>query len=88
MGFDGPKRAVGDGPFADPTQLVAGFWIWRVRDMDEAAEWAKRAPHPMPGSGAIEIRPLFEAEDFGEALTPDLADREGRLRARLSGSDD
>ncbi|MDE2861758.1 MAG: YciI family protein [Chloroflexota bacterium] len=78
--FDGPGRTVIDGPFAETTQLVAGFWLWQVRNMDEAVEWVKRCPNPMPGPCEIEIRPVFEAEDFGEALTPELAEQEDRLR--------
>lgn len=83
VAFDGPERTVTDGPFAETAELVAGFWLWQVRDMDEAVEWVKRCPNPMPGLCEIEIRPVFEAEDFGEALTPELAEQEDRLRAAV-----
>src|SRR5689334_5154680 len=74
VAFDGPSRTVKDGPFPATGQLVAGFWLWKVKDMAEAVEWVKRCPNPMPGPSEIEIRPLFEATDFGEALTPEIAD--------------
>ena len=83
--FDGPSRTVIDGPFAETRELVAGFWLWQVEDMDEALAWAKRCPNPMPGPSEIEIRPVFEAADFGEALTPELAEQEARLRERAAG---
>ena len=83
VAFDGPSRTVIDGPFAEARELVAGFWLWQVRSMDEAIEWAKRCPNPMPGRSELEIRPLFEAEDFGAELTPELRAREDLLRARL-----
>jgi hypothetical protein len=86
VAFDGPRRTVIDGPFDAPGELVAGFWLWNVRDMEEAVAWAKRCPNPMPGPSELEIRPLFEAADFGEALTPELAEREERLRGKTSGS--
>ncbi|HEX7085723.1 MAG TPA: YciI family protein [Vicinamibacterales bacterium] len=80
---DGRKTVV-DGPFAETKELVAGFWIWQVSSMDEALEWALRCPHPMPGEdGELEIRPIFEAEDFGEALTPELRALEERLRGEV-----
>ncbi|MQA66105.1 MAG: YciI family protein [Alphaproteobacteria bacterium] len=85
VAFDGPKRAVIDGPFAETRELVAGFWLWEVKDMAEAVEWVKRCPNPMPGPSEIEIRPLFEAADFGDALTPELAEQEERLRERTAG---
>ena len=73
-----------DGPFAATEELVAGFWIWQVKSMDEALAWAKRCPDPMPGERAVlEIRPVFEAPDFGDALTPEVRERDERLRARL-----
>jgi hypothetical protein len=65
VAFDGPRRAVTDGPFTETKELVAGFWLWEVRDMDEAVAWVKRCPNPMPGPSEIEIRPLYEASDFG-----------------------
>jgi hypothetical protein len=86
VAFDGPGRAVTNGPFAQTRELVAGFWIWKVKDMAEAVEWVKRCPNPMPGPSEIEIRRIFEAEDFGEALTPKLADQEARLRGTAAGS--
>jgi hypothetical protein len=85
VAFDGPKRTVIDGPFAATGELVAGFWLWEVKDMAEAVEWVKRCPNPMPGPSEIEIRPIYEAADFGEALTPELARREERLRERAEG---
>lgn len=84
VAFDGAGRSVIDGPFAETRELVAGFWLWEVRDMAEAVEWVRRCPNPMPGPSEIEIRPLFEAADFGEALTPELADQEDRLREKLA----
>ena len=83
IGFDGPSRRVIDGPFAETRELVAGFWLWQVRSMDEAIEWAKRCPNPMPGPSELEIRPLYEAEDFGAEFTPELREQEDRLRERL-----
>ena len=78
--FSGTGRSVVDGPFAETKELVAGFWLWQVHSMDEAIEWVRRCPNPMPGDSEIEIRPVFEAEDFGEALAPDLREQEQRLR--------
>ena len=83
VAFDGPNRTVTDGPFAETKELVAGFWIWEVKDMDEAVEWVKRCPNPMPGPSEIEIRPIFEAEDFGAEFTPELRAQEDRLRAQM-----
>ena len=77
------SRTVIDGPFAATNELVAGFWIWQVKDMAEAVEWVKRCPNPMPGKSEIEIRQVFEAADFGEALTPELAAQEERLREKV-----
>jgi hypothetical protein len=82
--FDGTKRTVVDGPFQSD-DLVAGFWIWQVKSMDEAVEWAKRCPNPMKGGGELEIRRIFEADDFGAELTPELREREERLRERVEG---
>jgi hypothetical protein len=80
----GVKQTVLDGPFAETKELVAGFWIWQVRSMDEALAWAKRCPDPMPGEeGVLEIRPVFEAEDFGEEFTPELRAQEERLREEI-----
>ena len=78
--FDGPKRTVVDGPFAETKELVAGYWIWQVRSLDEAIEWVKRCPNPMPGPSEIEIRPLYEMEDFGDIVTPEVVEQEKRLR--------
>lgn len=83
VAFDGPKRTVIDGPFLETNELVAGFWLWQVKDMDEAIEWVKRCPNPMPGPSEIEIRPLFEMTDFGEALTPEVAELHDRTRKKL-----
>ncbi len=84
VAFDGPSRTVIDGPFAETGELVAGFWLWEVKDMAEAVEWVKRCPNPMPGPSEIEIRPLYEAADFGEAFTPELAEQENRLREKTA----
>ena len=78
--FDGPKRTVVDGPFAETKELVAGYWIWQVRSLDEAIEWVKRCPNPMPGPSEIEIRPLYEIEDFGDIVTPEVREQNKRLR--------
>ena len=86
VAFDGSDRTVIDGPFASTSELVAGFWIWEVKDMDEAVEWVKRCPNPMQSAGEIEIRPLFEIEDFGDAMTPELRDQEERLRSDVEGA--
>jgi hypothetical protein len=82
VAFDGPNRTVIDGPFAETKELVAGYWLWEVKDMAEAVEWVKRCPNPMPGPSEIEIRPIFEAEDFGAEFTPELREQEERLRAK------
>src|SRR5215470_11454214 len=82
--FSGPKRTVVDGPFPETKELVAGFWIWKVKSKQEAIEWVKRCPHPMPGEEAeIEIRQVFEAEDFGEEFTPEMRRQEELLRAKV-----
>ena len=81
--FDGDSRAVADGPFSPVGEQVAGFWLWEVADMDETVAWVKRSPNPMPGPSEIEIRPLYEAADFGEAMSADLAEREAQMRGRL-----
>jgi hypothetical protein len=82
--FSGGKKSVYDGPFAETKELVAGFWIWQVKSIEEALEWVKRCPDPMPGEEAeIEIRPVFEAEDFGKEYTPELRAQEERLRAEV-----
>ncbi|MDK3023209.1 YciI family protein [Cupriavidus taiwanensis] len=82
--FAGSQRTVTDGPFAHPEELVAGFWLWQVKSMDEAVEWVKRCPNPMEGESDIEIRPLFELEDFGAELTPELREQEERLREQAA----
>jgi hypothetical protein len=82
--FSGNKKTILDGPFTETKELVAGFWIWQVRSMDEALEWARRCPDPMPGEESeLELRPLFEAEDFGAEFTPELRAQEERLRAEV-----
>ncbi|WP_321958200.1 YciI family protein [Burkholderia cenocepacia] len=81
--FSGKNRTVIDGPFAETKELVAGYWLWQVKSMEEAVEWVKRCPNPMPGDSDIEIRPLFEMEDFGDAFTPELREQEARMRAEV-----
>lgn len=81
--FSGTKRNVIDGPFPEAKELIAGFWIWKVNSLEEAIEWVKRCPSPMNGEAEIEIRPIFEAEDFGDEFTPELRAREDRLREQL-----
>jgi len=80
--FSGSKRTVTDGPFAETKELIAGYWIWQVNSIEEAVEWVKRCPNPMPGDSEIEIRPVFDAEDFGAEFTPELREQEERLRAQ------
>jgi hypothetical protein len=85
--FTSTTRDVVDGPFAETKELIAGFWIWKVASMDEAVAWARRCPAPMPGEESeLELRPVFEAEDFGDALTPELAAKEQQLRDRVEGA--
>jgi len=79
--FSGTNLSVTDGPFTETKELIAGYWIWQVQSMEEAIAWVKRCPNPMPGESAIEIRPIFSAEDFGESLTPELREQEERIRA-------
>ena len=86
--FSGANRTVIDGPFAETKELIAGYWIWQVRSMEEAVEWVRRCPNPMPGDSEIEIRKCFEAEDFGEAYTPEVQAQEQRIRAQLTGGKD
>jgi hypothetical protein len=81
--FSGTKRTVTDGPFSETKELVAGFWIWKVKSIDEALEWVKRCPNPMMSDSDIEIRPLFDIEDFGDAVTPEVRERDERLRRQL-----
>jgi hypothetical protein len=86
VAFSGSERKVIDGPFAETKELVAGYWLWQVKSLDEAIEWVKRCPNPMEGESEIEIRPVFEADDFGENLTPELREREERLREQVETS--
>jgi hypothetical protein len=82
--FNGSQRTVVDGPFTEAKELIAGFWIWQVRSIEEAVEWARRCPSPMPGEeGELEIRPVFEAEDFGQEYTPELREQDQKLRAEM-----
>lgn len=82
--FSGANRSVIDGPFAETKELFAGFWLWEVASLTECVEWVKRCPNPMPGDSEIEIRQVFEAEDFGAEFTPELREQEERLRARMA----
>jgi hypothetical protein len=82
--FSGDKRTVIDGPFVETKELIAGYWIWKVKSMDEALEWVKRCPNPTGAESEVEIRPLFEAEDFGAEFTPELRAQEERLRAEIA----
>lgn len=82
--FSGKTRTVVDGPFAETKELVAGFWLWQCASLQEAIEWAKRCPNPMPGDSELEIRQVFEAEDFGAEFTPELREQEERLRAQIA----
>lgn len=84
--FEGEGRTVIDGPFTETKEVVAGFWIWEVKDMDDAVAWVKRCPNPMTGPSEIEIRPMFEMADFGDAVTPEIAERDARLRSQLDGA--
>jgi hypothetical protein len=81
--FSGTSRSVSNGPFENTSDQIAGFWIWKVRSMDEAIEWVKRCPNPMLGESDIDIRPIFEAEDFGDAMSPELREQEDRMREKL-----
>lgn len=83
--FSGTERTVVDGPFTETRELIAGYWIWEVGSMDEAVEWARRCPNPMESDSDLEIRPIFEAEDFGDAMTPEMRDAEERIRRELDG---
>jgi hypothetical protein len=84
VAFDGPGRRIIDGPFAETRELVAGYWLWEVKDMDEALAWVKRCPNPMPGPSEIEIRPLYEMADLQEFLTPEASEIHDRTREKLS----
>jgi hypothetical protein len=83
--FSGTKRTVIDGPFAETKELIAGFWLWQVKSKEEAIEWVKRCPNPFDGESEVEIRQVFEAEDFGAEFTPELREQEERLRAQIEG---
>ena len=83
VAIDGDSRKIIDGPFAETGELVAGFWIWEVKDMNDAMEWAMRCPNPMPGPSEIEVRPLYEAEDFADVMTPEQREQEERLRDEM-----
>jgi hypothetical protein len=85
--FSGAKRTVIDGPFAETKELIAGFWIWKVKSKEEAIEWVKRCPNPFPGESEIEIRQVFEAADFGAEFTPELQAQEARTRAKVAAKD-
>ena len=82
--FSGAARTVTDGPFPETKELIAGFWIWEVKSKEEAIEWVKRCPNPMPGESEIEIRQIFDPADFGEAFTPELQEAEERMRAKVA----
>jgi hypothetical protein len=82
--FSGATRSVIDGPFTETKELIAGFWLWQVRSMEEAVEWVKRCPNPMEGESEIEIRQVFEADDFGAEFTPELREQEERLRRQIA----
>jgi hypothetical protein len=82
--FSGDRRTVVDGPFTEAKELIAGFWLWQVRSMEEAIEWVKRCPNPTGAESEIEIRQVFDSEDFGEAMTPALRDQEERIRAETA----
>jgi hypothetical protein len=84
--FSGTERSVVDGPFAEAKELIAGYWLWQCKSLDEAVEWAKRCPNPMDAGGEIEIRQVFEAEDFGEEMTPELRDLQDRLRDKAAAN--
>jgi hypothetical protein len=83
--FSGTSRSVVDGPFTETKELVAGYWLWQVKSMEEAVEWVRRCPNPMQSDSEIEIRPVFEAEDFGAEFTPELREQEERLRRQIEG---
>ncbi|MDT5282827.1 MAG: hypothetical protein QOJ20_4022 [Mycobacterium sp.] len=85
VAFDGPRRTVIDGPFAETRELVAGFWLWEVKDLAEAVAWVKRCPNPMPGPSEIEIRPVIDIAEFGDAVTPEVAELHDRNREKTAG---
>jgi hypothetical protein len=83
VAFSGAERKVIDGPFAETKELLAGYWVWQVKSLDEAIEWVRRMPNPTGQDGVVEIRPVFDADDFGDELTPELREQEARLRAQV-----
>lgn len=83
IAFDGASRTVYDGPFAETKELIAGYWLWEVKDMDEAVAWAKRCPNPMPGPSELEIRPFYEMEDFADAMTPEAQATFDRVQEKM-----
>jgi hypothetical protein len=85
IAFSGKERKVIDGPFAETKELIAGYWLWQVKSLDEAIEWVKRVPNPTGEEGTIEIRPVFEPDDFGDNLTPEVREQERRLREQTEG---
>ena len=85
VAFNGTSRTVKDGPFPQTNELVAGFWLWKVKDMNEAVEWVKRCPNPMPGPSEIEIRPVIDIAEFGDAVTPEVAELHDRNREKTAG---
>jgi hypothetical protein len=85
--FSGKKRTVIDGPFAETKELIAGYWLWQVRSLDEALEWAKRCPNPTGEESELEIRPVFEAADFGAEFTPELREQEARIRSQIEANE-
>ena len=84
--FSGSNRTVIDGPFTETKELIAGFWLWQVKSMEEAVAWVKRCPNPMPSESEIEIRPMFELEDFGDEFTPELREQEERIRRQIDST--
>jgi hypothetical protein len=86
IAFSGSERKVIDGPFAETKELLAGYWVWQVKSLEEAIEWAKRIPNPTGESGIVELRPVFESDDFGEAMTPELREQEERLRTQAEAN--
>jgi hypothetical protein len=86
LAFSGSERKVIDGPFAETKELLAGYWVWQVKSLEEAIEWAKRIPNPTGESGVVELRPVFEPDDFGDSLTPELRQQEARLREQAEAN--
>lgn len=86
VAFSGGERKVIDGPFAETKELLAGYWVWQVKSLDEAIEWVRRMPNPTGKDGVVEIRPVFEADDFGDEFTPEMREQESRLRAQVEAN--